>query len=53
MIETFIRSFHDPENICSLFKQNESARTRGHSFFLCKKTVQLINISKNLLLTES
>ena len=41
MTKTFeiIHGFYDPETICSLFKLNESAGTRGHLFELSKKIV--------------
>ena len=42
MIETLkiiLYGYHDHETVCSLFKLNESAGTRGHPFKLHKKTV--------------
>ena len=45
MILTFkiIHGFYDPETVCSLFKLNESAGTRGHPFKQHKKTVLIKN----------
>ena len=41
MFETFkiIHGYYDHETVCSLFKLNESAGTRGHPFKLHKKIV--------------
>ena len=41
MTETFKieHGYYDQETVCSLFKQYESAGTRGHPFKLHKKTV--------------